>query len=45
MAAKFPTTAPTVYADKSTANDVGDTTHWDGADANQVKAEILAVAA
>ena len=45
MAAKFPTTAPTVYTDKSTANDVGDTTHWDGADANQVKVEIIAVAA
>ncbi|HUW57946.1 MAG TPA: hypothetical protein VMZ92_14995 [Planctomycetota bacterium] len=45
MAAKFPTTAPTVYTDKSTANDVGDTGHWDGTDANQVKAEIVAVAA
>ena len=45
MAAEFPTTAPTVYADKSVANDVGDTGHWDGADANQVKAEIIAVAA
>jgi len=45
MAAKFPTTAPTVYTDKSTSNDVGDTAHWDGADANQVKAEIIAVAA
>jgi hypothetical protein len=45
MAAKFPTTAPTVYTDKSTANDVGDSSHWDGADANQVKAEIIAIAA
>lgn len=45
MAAKFPTTAPTVYTDKSTANDVSDTAHWDGANANQVKAEIVAVAA
>lgn len=45
MAAKFPTTAPTVYVDKSTSNDVGDGSHWDGADANQVKAEIIAVAA
>ena len=45
MAAKFPTTAPTVYTEKSTSNDVGDTAHWDGADANQVKAEIIAVAA
>ena len=45
MAAKFPTTAPTVYTDKSTSNDVGDVGHWDGADANQVKAEIVAVAA
>jgi len=45
MSAKFPTTAPTVFTDKSTANDVGDALHWDGADANQVKAEIIAVAA
>ena len=45
MAAKFPTTAPTVYVDKSTSNDVGDSSHWDGADANQVKVEIIAVAA
>ena len=45
MAAKFPTTAPTVYTDKSTSNDVGDSSHWDGADANQVKAEIVAIAA
>ena len=45
MAAKFLTTAPTVYTDKSTSNDVGDVGHWDGADANQVKAEIIAVAA
>jgi len=45
MAAEFPTTAPTVYAEKSTSNDVGDTSHWDGADANQVKAEVIAIAA
>lgn len=45
MAAKFPTTAPTVYTDKSTSNDVGDTSHWDGADANQLKAEVVAIAA
>ena len=45
MAAQFPTLAPTVYADKSTSNDVGDTSHWDGANANQAKAEIVAVAA
>ena len=45
MSAEFPTAAPTVFTDKSTANDVGDTLHWDGADANQVKAEIIAVAA
>ena len=44
MAAKFPTQAPTVYTDKSTSNDVGDTSHWDGADANQAKAEIVAIA-
>ena len=37
--------APTVYEDKSTANDVGDSLHWDGADANQVKAEVIAIAA
>ena len=45
MAAEFPTTVPTVYADKSTANDVEDTAHWDGGDANQVKAEVVAIAA
>jgi hypothetical protein len=45
MSAKFPTQAPTVYSDKSTANDVGDTAHWDGSDANAVKAEVVAVAA
>ena len=45
MSAEFPTAAPTVFTDKSTANDVGDTLHWDGDDANQVKAEIVAVAA
>lgn len=45
MSAKFPTTAPTVFTDKSTANDVGDTLHWDGSDANQVKVELIAVAA
>ena len=45
MSAKFPTSAPTLYLDKTTANDVGDTAHWDGADANIVKAEIVAVAA
>ena len=45
MSAKFPTSAPTVFTDKSVANDVGDTLHWDGSDANQVKAEIIAVAA
>jgi hypothetical protein len=45
MAANFPAAAPDVYEDKSTANDVGDTSHWDGADANQAKAEIIAIAA
>jgi hypothetical protein len=45
MAARFPVSAPTVYADKSVANDVGDTGHWDGADANQAKAEVIAIAA
>ena len=45
MAANFPTSAPTLYTDKSTSNDVGDTSHWDGGDANQVKAEVVAVAA
>lgn len=45
MAANFPTGAPTVYDDKSTSNDVDDTSHWDGADANQVKDEIVAIAA
>ena len=45
MSAKFPTSAPTLYLDKSTANDVNDTAHWDGADANIVKAEIVAISA
>ena len=44
MSAKFPTEMPTLYEDKSTANDVDDTAHWDGADANQVKDEVVAVA-
>ena len=44
MAAKFPAEAPTVYADKSTANDVGDSLHWDGSDANQLKEEVIAIA-
>ena len=45
MGAKFPGEAPVVYGEKSTANDVGDSLHWDGADANQAKAEIIAIAA
>jgi hypothetical protein len=44
MGANFPATAPTVYEDKSIANDVGDSLHWDGGDANQVKAEVIAIA-
>ena len=45
MGARFPAEAPVVYEDKSTGNDVGDSLHWDGADANQVKAEVIAIAA
>ena len=45
MGARFPGAAPEVYEDKSTANDVGDSLHWDGADANQLKAEVIAIAA
>jgi len=45
MSAKFPTEAPVLYASKTTANDVSDTAHWDGADANAVKEEVLAIAA
>ncbi|GEM_PF-4067882 len=44
MAAKFPEEAPTLYEDKSTSNDVGDSLHWDGSDANQLKAELIAIA-
>ncbi len=45
MPAEFPTEAPTLYDEKTTANDVGDSAHWDGADANAVKEELVAVAA
>lgn len=45
MPANFPTTPPALYADKTTANDVNDAAHWDGANANIVKAEIVAIAA
>ncbi len=45
MSARFPTQAPVLYGDKSTANDVSDSAHWDGADANAVKAEVVAIAA
>jgi hypothetical protein len=45
MSAKFPTEAPVLYESKTTANDVSDTAHWDGADANAVKEEVLAIAA
>ena len=44
MAAEFPTSDPAIYEEKSTANDVGDASHWDGANANQVKAEVIAIA-
>ncbi len=30
------TSNPTCYTEKSTANDVGDTGHWDGVDANTI---------
>ena len=45
MSAQFPTAAPVLYDSKTTANDVSDTAHWDGADANAVKEEVLAIAA
>ena len=38
------TTLPTLYTAKSTANDVGDTGHWDGADANYLRTEALRIA-
>ncbi len=44
MSANFPTTLPVLYGDKTTANDVSDTAHWDGANANIVKAEVVAIA-
>ncbi len=44
MSANFPTTLPVLYGDKTTANDVNDSAHWDGADANAVKAEVVAIA-
>ena len=44
MSAKFPAETPTLYADKNTGNDVGDSRHWDGRDANDLKAEVIAVA-
>ena len=45
MSAQFPTQMPVLFDDKSTANDVSDSAHWDGADANALKDELLAVAA
>jgi hypothetical protein len=33
------TTTPTLFTAKSTANDVGDTTHWDGDNANDLQSQ------
>ena len=38
------TTLPTLYTAKSTANDVGDTSHWDGVDANYLRTEAIRIA-
>ena len=40
MAVSVSTTAPTCFTAKSTANDQSDTTHWDGADANNINSQF-----